>query len=260
VRTLARLAAAAACAILLLGTGLGAVWRVHQAAAGLDGAAIAQAVPVRIMPLGDSITYGGPNAAYGGYRHLMGALLERDGYTAQFVGSQRSGDRAIPDPANEGHPGWTIQQLQNGIDTNGWLETYQPDIVLLHIGTNDMNPRLAAAAPAHLAALLGDVLVRLPQAQVIVAQIIPTRSGTNAAYDAYNAAIPAIVAAAGPRVSMVDMRAVLSPRDYADGLHPNDRGYDKMARAWEPALRAALRSRPTTSAGTVARRSSSEKR
>lgn len=29
---------------------------------------------------------------------------------------------------------------------------------------------------------------------------------------------------------------------YADGLHPNAGGYDKMARAWEPAIRAILSS------------------
>jgi len=36
------------------------------------------------------------------------------------------------------------------------------------------------------------------------------------------------------------MESILSKGDYADGLHPNSGGYDKMARAWEPAIRSVL--------------------
>lgn len=36
------------------------------------------------------------------------------------------------------------------------------------------------------------------------------------------------------------MRNILSPGDYADGLHPNAGGYDEMARAWETGIRAVL--------------------
>jgi len=36
------------------------------------------------------------------------------------------------------------------------------------------------------------------------------------------------------------MQNILSKSDYADGLHPNANGYDKMARTWEPAIRTVL--------------------
>ena len=98
----------------------------------------------------------------------------------------------------------------------------------------------AASAPGNLSALLDDILARLPQTHVIVAQIIPFRRGPEQGHQSYNAAIPAIVASKGPRVSMVDMQTVLSSNDYADGLHPNAGGYDKMARAWETAIRAVV--------------------
>ena len=200
-----------------------------------------QKVSLKIMPLGDSITFGTPDRSYGGYRRLLGILLAKDGYIIDFVGSQRSGNRTVRDPDNEGHPGWTIAQIKSGIDANGWLETYQPDIILLHIGTNDIGQGNVAWAAGNLSALLDDILVRLPKVRVIVAQIIPFQHGPDQDHQSYNAAIPGMVAAKGPRVSMVDMQSILSKSDYADGVHPNTSGYDKMARAWETALRAVVR-------------------
>ena len=199
-----------------------------------------QKVSLKIMPLGDSITFGTPDRSYGGYRRLLGILLAKDGYIIDFVGSQRSGNRTVPDPDNEGHPGWTIAQIKSGIDANGWLETYKPDIILLHIGTNDIGQGNAARAASNLSALLDDILVRLPKVRVIVAQIIPFRRGPDQGHQSYNGAIPGIVAAKGPRVSIVDMRGILSKSDYADSLHPKAAGYDKMARAWETAIRALV--------------------
>ncbi len=193
---------------------------------------------IKIMPLGDSITFGTRDPGYGGYRHLLRTLLINNGYAVRFVGSQKGSKAADSD--NEGHPGWTIAQIQNGIDTEGWLEAYQPNVVLLHIGTNDIRRGNADAAPGRLADLLDDILRRLPQTHVIVAQIIPFRRGLEQGNQAYNAAIPDIAASKGPRVSIVDMQNILSRDDYADGIHPNADGYDKMARAWEPAIRVAI--------------------
>ncbi|HLW46732.1 MAG TPA: SGNH/GDSL hydrolase family protein [bacterium] len=196
--------------------------------------------PITIMPLGDSITVGWPDTGYGGYRRRLAALLTRDGYAVRFVGSQRSGIDLASGPANEGHLGWTIPQITAGIDSHRWLETYRPDIILLYIGTNDLNGSGAASAPANLSALLGDIHARMPDARVIVARIIPFRSGADKDYAGYVSAIPAIVARYGPHFSVVDMRAILTSADYADRLHPNNGGYDKIAPAWDTAIRAAV--------------------
>jgi hypothetical protein len=96
--------------------------------------------------------------------------------------------------------------MKSGIDSDGWLKTYQPDVILLHIGTNDIREGDAALAPGNLSALLDDILARLPQAHVIVVQIISFRRGPDQGHQSYNAAIPGIVASKGPRVSMVDMQ------------------------------------------------------
>jgi len=201
-----------------------------------------QNLSVKIMPLGDSITFGSRDPSYGGYRHLLRTLLINDGHRIVFVGSRKSGYASAANSDNEGHPGWTISQIKDGIDSNGWLDAYKPDIILLHIGTNDIRGGNAASAPGELSVLLDDILARLPQTHIIVAQIIPFRRGPELGHQSYNAAVPGIVASKGPRVTLVDMQNILTKGDYADGLHPNADGYDKMAQVWEPAIRAVLSS------------------
>ncbi|MCP5545455.1 MAG: hypothetical protein H7A49_16285, partial [Akkermansiaceae bacterium] len=57
-----------------------------------QGLTICQAdeAPVRIMPLGDSITQGccSGSAVEGGYRNRLHDLLDSAGYTVDFVGTQ----------------------------------------------------------------------------------------------------------------------------------------------------------------------------
>ena len=202
---------------------------------------------VRIMPLGDSITFGTPNPSYGGYRNLLEKLLAQEGSKVEFVGSQESGVGVLRYPANEGHPGWTINRIKNGIDKQGWLERAQPDIVLLHIGTNNFRLHQAQSVDTDLSALLDDILERLPRANVIVAQIIPFRNGLGRLQRVYDAAIPGIVASKGRRVSVVNLSNVLSPGDYADMFHPSSDGYDKMARVWARAIRPVMNRRTRVS-------------
>jgi hypothetical protein len=103
---------------------------------------------IKIMPLGDSITAGD---RYGGYRRLLYDLLTRDGIRFEFVGSLKGGD--IPNAHHEGHSGWRIDQIESGI-AGGWLDTYRPDLVLLHIGTNDIWQHKGANASARLSLLI----------------------------------------------------------------------------------------------------------
>ncbi len=193
---------------------------------------------VKIMPLGDSITYGEGDSQRGGYRTVLGTLLAEDGYKIDFVGSQRSGEEVLTDPDNEGHPGWRITNIREAIESEGWLETYQPDIILLHIGSNDLRYGNGLYAPDNLSALLDDILARLPNVHVIVAQIIPTRWGAEVSQRIYNDAIPDVAASIGSQVSVVDMREIMAKSDFMTLYHPNISGYEKMAHAWESAILA----------------------
>jgi len=99
--------------------------------------------PVKIMPLGDSITRGSGSINTNGYRKPLYENLTDNGYNVDFVGSQNDG--VFDDIDHEGHGGWTDSQIATNIYNNGgsnWISTYTPDIILLHIGTNglDSNP------------------------------------------------------------------------------------------------------------------------
>jgi lysophospholipase L1-like esterase len=182
------------------------------------------------MPLGDSITFGVGSSTGSSYRlDLYQRLVRQAGYTIDFVGSQRSG--SLPDTDNEGHSGWRIDQIASNVD--GWLATYQPNVVLLHIGTNDMNQDYqVSTAPDRLSALIDKITADVPAANVLVASLIPANDATiQARINTFNATVPGIVAAkqqAGKHVRYVDMTS-LTIADLADTLHPNDSGYAKMS-------------------------------
>lgn len=143
---------------------------------------------------------------------------------------------------HEGHPGWTVAQLTSIANT--WI-SYQPDIILLHAGTNDANAvHSIAQYAADMAALLNVTAVRLPEARVYVATIInsyfkPANPGIIAAY---NAALPGIIEAF-PRASLVDMAAQTGLCSLAgvdcvstDRTHPTMAGYPRMAAVWFGAI------------------------
>jgi hypothetical protein len=128
---------------------------------------------LRVMALGDSITYGAGSSHGGGYRPTLGNLLREDGANVTFVGSQRSGP--APD-AHEGRSGWTISQIA-GI-TDSALATYRPNVVLLHIGTNDLNNNdNPGGAPARLGALIDQIFRAAPDVTLLVSTVVPANWG-----------------------------------------------------------------------------------
>jgi lysophospholipase L1-like esterase len=212
-----------------------------------------------VMPLGDSITDGLNNT--GGYRSDLFQLFTVDGRYVDFVGSQTSGPAQLHDQNHEGHPGWRIDQIDAAV--TGWLTTYQPDVVLLHIGTNDVIQDYALSqAPDRLAALLDHITAADPQAEVDVAAIVPfADAAREAAVRTYNAAIPGIVSAragAGKHVALVDMHAAIGTADLsADGVHPSTGGYSKMAARWYARFTGKPMTRVEAEAATNTRHDSS---
>ena len=105
----------------------------------------------KIMPLGDSITWddrGDDDRDDGekvAYRYRLWQLLTNAGYEINFVGSKYTGYDIFPDAENEGHPGWRADEIVAGRSGSGegklsdWLIAEEPNIVLLHIGTNDIS-------------------------------------------------------------------------------------------------------------------------
>ncbi|MFY1576679.1 cellulose binding domain-containing protein [Verrucosispora sp. WMMD703] len=190
---------------------------------------------VRVMPLGDSITDG--FNVPGGYRIDLWQKLVAGGHQVDFVGSMSNGPSSLGDRNHEGHSGWTIAQIDANVVN--WLRATTPRTVMLHIGTNDMFGN-SSGAPSRLSTLIDKITATAPAADVFVATIVPL-SGADSQVRTFNAAIPGIVQSkvdAGRRVHLVDMYNALTLADLADGVHPNARGYSKMAAVWYDALRA----------------------
>ncbi len=158
-----------------------------------------------------------------------------------MIGSIKAGTMADND--NEGHSGFTISQISTDTGTISSL-AQRPNVVLLHIGTNDMNLNSDTAnAPTRLGSLIDQIFTATPDAVLVVAQIVlSTLDTTQSRITTYNAAVPGVVETrrnAGKKVLTVDMGSLLTSSDMSDFLHPNDQGYTKMANAWSTALQSA---------------------
>ncbi len=187
---------------------------------------------LRIMPLGDSITYGVGSSTGSGYRGDLWDMLKAHTDKVAFVGSQESG--SLPDDDHEGYPGRRIDQVAAIADCT--VQRANPNMVTVHLGTNDMNQNYDLAnAPERLGDLIDQVLADVPGATVVVASLIPSvKEGMQPKIDAFNEALPGVVAERekeGKHVVLVDMGAVTTS-ELADTSHPNDTGYRDMARAF----------------------------
>jgi lysophospholipase L1-like esterase/ribosomal protein S28E/S33 len=205
---------------------------------------------LRIMPLGNSITSGYPGDE--GYRKNLYFDLVNSGYNVNFVGSLSDGVGF--DNNHEGHIGWHADQIRDNV--YGWLVANPADVILLHIGTNDITD---GQAPSSVVAEAQGILDNIDQWQtgygekvtVILSRIILTTNETlNAAVTMYNNALEAMVSTRitnGDRIIIVDMENALSyPSDLSDEFHPTQTGYAKMANVWYDALVSLWAERPLT--------------
>ncbi|GEM_PF-2288720 len=198
----------------------------------------------KIMPLGDSISYGVVNSQVGdtesgGYRTELWNLFGADNFSADMVGSVSSGPTNI-DRNHEGHRGWRIDEISSSVD--GWLTTYQPDAVMLMIGTNDILQNYDVNnADDRLDALVDKITSKVPNARLFLGSIPPSFKYADdlAQVNAFNTQVLQIVnnnVSQGKKVTFVDINSKLNENDLADKIHPTIGGYTKIANAWYDAL------------------------
>ena len=247
-----------------------------------------KAAPLRIMPLGDSITAGYTDNPHWtvdfefGYRSGLYTRLTKAGYDFTFVGGSpepwvsKYGDptrggtykpkldlRDLGQDGHEGYGGWTIGGI-DGIITDR-IKVHKPDIILLMIGTNQRNSK----SPADLSNLVGKIVTHAPDAHLIVAQIIPIAAGhdsQNESVHTFNTYIRETLvptyAAKGANVSTVDLFTMFlsDPDDptsvkagtHADNaVHPSTAMSDKMAQAWFDGIEAVSALAPGAQAEVI---------
>jgi hypothetical protein len=197
--------------------------------------------PLRIMPLGDSITEArGGSASYRYWlqKHLQGARIRFD-----FVGSRHGVYGGAPrfadfDQDHEGHWGWTTGQVLEQIDT--WAASARPDVALVHLGTNDV-VRDPAVVPKNLAGIITSLRKANPRVAVLLARLIPIR-GFAAKLGPVEESIERVAREQttpdSPVVVVRQDEGFDVDADTYDGIHPNESGERKMAKRWFEAIRA----------------------
>jgi len=196
----------------------------------------------KVLPLGDSITFGTPTNN-GGYRVELFTKAVADNLHLTFVGSQSNGPAMVsgkPFPkGNEGYPGITTANLDSQ-HVKGTALKDMPNIILLHIGTNNVSQ---ANAASDLEKIVDDLVAAAPNSLLAVASIIPLPNASSAV-DKYNAGIPALVekkATAGKHVIFVDQFKDFPTSELTDGVHPTDaKGYPRMGDKWYAAIKPYL--------------------
>lgn len=246
--------------------------------------------PIRIMAVGDSITDGyidGNN----GYRKYFCYEMQQKGFTDfDMVGSNNNwsneaaydynGVTITYDPAHSGFSGYSIEAYPgrsgiyetifnntyySGSISGNMLEVYDPDIVMLQIGTNDIldakldgsKERLEKLVDAILAEMDGSndmlFLASIPEIDALERYdwlgAYETVYGVNYYEDAeafaekveecvaaYNQIVQQVVEErqeSGERIRFADIHSVVDMETgLYDGVHPNESGYSYMGTYW----------------------------
>jgi lysophospholipase L1-like esterase len=196
---------------------------------------------IRIMPLGDSITRGLVGSSENiGYRRLLYLDLKGSGYDVNFVGGLTDGIPLDFDRNHEGHGGFLASEI--AAEIGGYLDANPPDIILLHIGTNDIDI-LSTEDPSDVAEILNAIddweTANSKSIIIILARII-NQSGYLCPDDSmttrFNDNVEAMaLGRINDRIVIVDMECSAGLDyfyDMVDAIHPNQAGYDKMAAKW----------------------------
>jgi len=207
---------------------------------------------VEILPLGNSITQSDTN--HYSYRYYLWKKLIDDQLINEYVGretTQANGNPDWPDykgqsfdSVHEGHGGYKADKVRDRIDY--WLTFYTPDIVLLHLGTNDLWWEQSIESTIdELKEIINKLRADNPQVAILLAQILPADSTVRTWWDqvpVLNDSIPSIAVdlydSQSP-IIIVDQFTDFNPtvgEDTYDGVHPNDIGEEKMAQKWRDAI------------------------
>lgn len=194
------------------------------------------------MPLGASITYGYLSSDGNGYRNDLREMLVGDGYTADMVGSRKAG--SMKDNDNEGWPGFRIGQVEGKAKLS--VPGLKPNLFTVNAGTNDCAQNFDLD---HAGKRMGDMLEYLwgasPGSTVILSTLLLNlKDTTEARVLRVNQQFRDLAkqkAAEKKRIVLVEMHGPDGPQkgDMADDTHPNDAGYNKMAKIWHRGIQEA---------------------
>ena len=204
--------------------------------------------PLRIMPLGNSITQS--NSEHYSYRYFLWKKLIAAHVNFDLVGTLDSNSGGNPewpeymglsfDSDHEGHWGFRADEILAELPE--WLSGYFPDIVLLHIGSNDcLQGNSIESTVLEIKQIIGELRNRNSGVTILLARLIPySNTSVNNRINALNSNINGIAdetTTSLSKVIVVDQNTGFDVKqDTFDGGHPNESGEEKMAAIWFDAL------------------------
>ncbi len=201
-----------------------------------------EVIPLTIMPVGDSITHG--HRSVSSYRKPFEVLLRENDCAFTYVGSQRTnyffdGYRS----PHEGYSGHTADDFLTGNnnaagDNRGIshsMAAYLPDVVLLHIGSNDMKlGESIDGTVAEIDSMINIIHQQKATTTILLANVVPWYGAPQQSVNSLGTKIEAYVRQlSDSRIRLVDVRSGYS-RDMmiTDGIHPNAAGEAHIADAF----------------------------
>ncbi|GAD98951.1 conserved hypothetical protein [Paecilomyces variotii No. 5] len=219
--------------------------------------------PLRVMPLGASITYGYKSSDGNGYREYFLDDLQADGWDVSMVGSVRHGD--MKENENEGHPGYRVNQIAQVAKKS---LPRKPNLILLNGGTNDgVDHYHVSSTGKRMNSLLDELYKAVPGTTILFSTLIPDKRAPQE-IDDINQQYRKLFAErqkAGDRIVLAEMDNgnITTKNLQKDGIHPTDYGYHLMADIWyntfgEAVEKGMLQAPAATSTSTSTATGSSE--
>ena len=223
-------------------------------AASLDSFRFSTQRLTKVLALGDSITEA--RGGYASYRRYLYSMLHDAGHDhVDFIGSMRGvrtefGPQTVFDfdQDHEGHSGLKADHILNGgaiIDgqpagkLSDWLaQIAVPDIVILHVGTNDLIMWESIDSTINdIRGIIGVLRAANPDVKIILSKIIPATTDYIAAgrVEELNQKLVTLrknETQTGSPIYLADPFTGFDEAigaDTFDGVHPNDSGEQKMA-------------------------------
>jgi len=193
---------------------------------------------VSIMLLGDSITQS--TKSHYSYRYYLWKKLLDSNVNFDFVGSMTTNNGGNPqwpnylgqsfDSDHQSHWGLRADQVFNILKD----QTHKPDIVLVHLGTNDeIQNQGVASTKTDLRNIVANLRGKNPRVVIFLAKIIPYRTTLNPILNNSLASLVDNLNTKQSPVILVDQHSGFNVRsDTYDNIHPNTSGEQKMATRW----------------------------
>ncbi|KAJ5788349.1 hypothetical protein N7457_003339 [Penicillium paradoxum] len=205
--------------------------------------ASASEAALRLMPLGGSATRGVGSSDGTGYRQPLLQMLRLDGINARMVGSRKDG--SMPNNSHEGWRGFRIDQIERKARKSAAM--LSPNVFLVNAGSNDCLQKFnIPEAGNRVGGMLDYLWLASPQCTILLSTLIPSAdkevdSLVMRVNDQFRA-LEQQKATEQKKIVLVDMHASDGPdvQDFADGIHPDDKGYHRMARLWFLGVQEAL--------------------